>query len=133
FAAPCVFYVQNNQWAISLPVRKQTAAPSIAHKAIGYGMPGIRVDGNDVLACSAVMAEAAARARAGDGPTLIEAVTYRLGPHTISDDPTRYQPRDEVEQWAARDPILRYRKYLESVGVWTDRLAHRVETRSARL
>ncbi len=91
FTAPCVFYVQNNQWAISVPIYKQTAAPSIAHKAIGYGMPGIRVDGNDVLACYAVMAEAAARARAGGGPTLIEAVTYRLGPHTTSDDPTRYR------------------------------------------
>ena len=91
FRAPCIFYVQNNQWAISVPVSRQLAAPSIAHRAIGYGMPGIRVDGNDVLACYAVMAEAADRARAGGGPTLIEAVTYRMGPHTTSDDPTRYR------------------------------------------
>ena len=105
FKAPCVFFVQNNQWAISVPVSRQQAGPSIAHRAIGYGMPGIRVDGNDVLACYAVMAEAAARAREGGGPTLIEAVTYRLGPHTTSDDPTRYRSDEEVEQWRALDPI----------------------------
>ncbi|WP_375483687.1 pyruvate dehydrogenase (acetyl-transferring) E1 component subunit alpha [uncultured Mycobacterium sp.] len=133
FQAPCVFYVQNNQWAISVPVDKQTAAPSIAHKAIGYGMPGIRVDGNDVLACYAVMAEAAARARAGGGPTLIEAVTYRLGPHTTSDDPTRYRTQEEVEHWSALDPIPRYRAYLQGQGMWTQRLEERVAARSKRL
>ncbi|MCV7401383.1 pyruvate dehydrogenase (acetyl-transferring) E1 component subunit alpha [Mycobacterium fragae] len=133
FRAPCVFYVQNNQWAISMPVCKQTAAPSIAHKAIGYGMPGIRVDGNDVLACYEVMAEAAARARAGDGPTLIEAVTYRLGPHTTSDDPTRYRSQDELDHWLALDPIPRYRAYLEGQGLWSDRLADRVAARATRL
>ena len=101
FKAPCVFFVQNNQWAISVPVSRQMAAPSIAHRAIGYGMPGIRVDGNDVLACYAVTAEAAARARDGGGPTLIEAITYRMGPHTTSDDPTRYRSQDEVDHWAA--------------------------------
>ena len=83
YKAPCVFFVQNNQWAISVPVSRQQAGPSIAHRAIGYGMPGIRVDGNDVLTCHAVMAEAAQRAREGHGPTLIEAVTYRLGPHHL--------------------------------------------------
>ena len=133
FRAPCVFFVQNNQWAISVPASRQQAGPSIAHRAIGYGMPGVRVDGNDVLACYAVMAEAAQRARAGGGPTLIEAVTYRMGPHTTSDDPTRYQPRDEVELWAARDPIDRYRRYLQTTDVWTERLQHRVEARAARL
>jgi pyruvate dehydrogenase E1 component alpha subunit len=133
FHAPCVFYVQNNQWAISMPVCKQTVAPSIAHKAIGYGMPGVRVDGNDVLACYAVMAEAAARARAGDGPTLIEAVTYRLGPHTTSDDPTRYRSQDELDHWLALDPIARHRTYLQGQGLWSDRLADRVATRSTRL
>jgi len=133
YRAPCVFFVQNNQWAISVPASRQQAGPSIAHRAIGYGMPGVRVDGNDVLACYAVMAEAAKRARAGGGPTLIEAVTYRMGPHTTSDDPTRYQPRDEVELWAARDPIDRYRKYLQTTDVWTERLQHRVEARAARL
>ncbi|MCV7290548.1 pyruvate dehydrogenase (acetyl-transferring) E1 component subunit alpha [Mycolicibacterium wolinskyi] len=133
FGAPCVFFVQNNQWAISVPVSRQQAGPSIAHRAIGYGMPGIRVDGNDVLACYAVMAEAAERARHGGGPTLIEAITYRMGPHTTSDDPTRYRSTDEVDEWRARDPIARYRTYLESVGVWSERLQERVAARSVRL
>ena len=130
---PCVFYVQNNQWAISVPVNRQHAASSIAARAEGYGMPGVIVDGNDVLACYAVMAEAAARARDGDGPTLIEAVTYRMGPHTTSDDPSRYRLPQEVQEWAARDPITRYRTYLEHTGAWTERLEQRVAARSARL
>lgn len=130
FTTPCVFYVQNNQWAISMPVSRQTAAPSIAHKAIGYGMPGIRVDGNDVLACYAVMAEAAARARAGDGLTLIEAVTYRLGPHTTADDPTRYRSQEEVDRWATLDPIPRYRTYLQDQGLWSQRLEEQVTARA---
>jgi pyruvate dehydrogenase E1 component alpha subunit len=133
FNAPSVFFVTNNQWAISVPVTHQMAGPSIAHRAIGYGMPGIRVDGNDVLACFAVTAAAATRARDGDGPTLIEAITYRMGPHTTSDDPTRYRPQSEVDEWAARDPITRYRTYLESAGVWSDRLEERVAAKSQRL
>lgn len=133
YRAPCVFLVQNNQWAISVPVSAQMAGPSIAHRAIGYGIPGVRVDGNDVLACFAVTAEAAQRARDGGGPTLIEAVTYRMGPHTTSDDPNRYRSREEVQQWAARDPIARYRTYLQSAGVWTERLEERVRARSKRL
>jgi 2-oxoisovalerate dehydrogenase E1 component alpha subunit len=133
FKAPCVFFIQNNQWAISVPVSHQMAAPSIAHRAIGYGMPGIRVDGNDVLACYAVVAEAAQRAREGGGPTLIEAITYRVGPHTTSDDPTRYRSADEVDHWLALDPIARYRTYLQHVGVWTERLQERVEAKSKRL
>jgi len=133
FSTPCLFYVQNNQWAISVPVSRQTVAPSIAHKAIGYGMPGIRVDGNDVLACYAVMAEAASRARSGDGPTLVEAVTYRLGPHTTSDDPTRYRTQEEVDRWAALDPIPRYRTYLQGQGLWSERLEERVAARAKRM
>lgn len=133
FAAPCVFYVQNNQWAISVPLRRQTAAPSLAHKAIGYGMPGIRVDGNDPLACYAVMTEAAERARGGGGPTLIEAVTYRLGPHTTSDDPTRYRSGAEFDHWAALDPIPRYRSYLRNIGVWSQRLEDRIAARATRV
>ena len=133
FKTPCVFYVQNNQWAISVPLRNQTAAPSIAHKAIGYGMPGVRVDGNDVLACYAVMAEAAARARTGHGPTLIEAVTYRLGPHTTSDDPTRYRSQEELDRWQTLDPIPRYRNYLQNRGLWSQRLEDRVAARCKRL
>jgi pyruvate dehydrogenase E1 component alpha subunit len=133
YKAPCVFFIQNNQWAISVPVSHQMAAPSIAHRAIGYGMPGIRVDGNDVLACYAVTAEAAKRAREGGGPTLIEAITYRLGPHTTSDDPTRYRSAEEVDHWIALDPIPRYRTYLQSAGVWTERLEERVAAKSKRL
>ncbi|AGB24632.1 pyruvate dehydrogenase E1 component, alpha subunit [Mycobacterium sp. JS623] len=133
FNAPCVFLVQNNGWAISVPVSHQMAAPSIAHRAIGYGMPGIRVDGNDVLACFAVVAEAAQRARDGGGPTLIEAITYRMGPHTTSDDPARYRSEVEVAHWAALDPIDRYRTYLHGIGVWTERLEERVEARSKRV
>ncbi|SBS78237.1 3-methyl-2-oxobutanoate dehydrogenase subunit alpha [uncultured Mycobacterium sp.] len=131
--APCVFYIQNNQWAISVPASRQYAAPTIAHRAIGYGMPGIRVDGNDVLASYAVMAEAAERARAGDGPTLIEAVTYRMEPHTTSDDATRYRSAAELAEWSARDPISRYRTYLQDIGVLTERVEQRVEARSVRL
>lgn len=137
FAAPCVFYVQNNQWAISVPLHRQTAAPSLAHKAIGYGMPGVRVDGNDPLACCAVMAQAGARARTGGGPTLIEAVTYRLGPHTTSDDPTRYRSQQELDRWAALDPIPRYRTYLTGLGLWSpaldDDLSAQVQRRRAEL
>jgi 2-oxoisovalerate dehydrogenase E1 component alpha subunit len=116
-----------------VPTSHQMAGPSIAHRAIGYGMPGIRVDGNDVLACYAVTAQAAQRAREGGGPTLIEAVTYRMGPHTTSDDPTRYRPAEEVEHWLALDPIARYRTYLQADGVWTERLEERVAARSKRL
>jgi pyruvate dehydrogenase E1 component alpha subunit len=125
--------VQNNGWAISLPVSRQLAAPSIAHRAAAYGMPGIRVDGNDVLACYAVMAAAAERVRGGGGPMLIEAVTYRMGPHTTSDDPTRYRSQDDVDAWRARDPVSRFRTYLESTGVWTERLQHRVDTHGSRI
>ena len=133
FAAPCVFYVQNNQWAISVPVDRQVSGPSIAQRADAYGMPGIRVDGNDVLACYGAMAEAAERARVGGGPTLIEAVTYRMGPHTTSDDPTRYRTADELAAWQARDPINRYRSYLHGIGVWTDRLDQRASSHGSRL
>jgi len=133
FKAPCIFFVQNNQYAISIPERHQHAAASIAHKAIAYGMPGIRVDGNDPLACFAVMAEAAKRARAGEGPTLIEAVTYRMGPHTTSDDPTRYRSQEEVDRWARLDPIERYRTYLQSIGIWSQRLEQRIDARANRL
>jgi len=133
FDAPCIFYVQNNQWAISVPVSQQFRGPSIAHKATGYGMPGVRVDGNDVLACRSVVSEAAERARAGKGPTLIEAVTYRLGAHTTSDDPTRYRSAEEVANWEALDPIPRFRKYLQLRGLWSDEVENRVAARAASL
>ncbi len=112
FKAPIVFIVQNNGWAISLPRRKQTAARAIADRAAGFGMPGVVVDGNDLLAVYEVVAEAVAKARAGEGPTLVEALTYRLGAHTTADDPKKYRPEEELAEWMARDPITRLRTYL---------------------
>ncbi|WP_018636307.1 pyruvate dehydrogenase (acetyl-transferring) E1 component subunit alpha [Parafrankia elaeagni] len=133
YEAPCIFYVQNNHWAISVPLADQLRAPSIAHKAVGYGMPGVRVDGNDVLACLAVTAEAAARARAGGGPTLIEAVTYRIGAHTTSDDPTRYRPAEELADWETRDPITRLGRYLAYRNLWSAELQQGALARAAEL
>jgi pyruvate dehydrogenase E1 component alpha subunit len=131
--APCIFYVQNNGWAISTPFEQQCHAPSIAHKGIGYGMPAMRVDGNDVIACFVAVAEAAERARGGGGPTLIEAMTYRLGPHTTSDDPTRYRSAAEVEAWTPLDPILRCERYLATTGRWSDAVEHEAHERAAAL
>lgn len=118
--APCIFFVQNNQWAISVPTERQSHSDTIAQKAFGYGMPGIRCDGNDVLACYVAMSEAIDRARVGGGPTLIEAVTYRMGAHTTSDDPTRYRNEEELEAWGERDPIARYTTHLISEAIWKD-------------
>ncbi len=115
--SPCIFICTNNGWAISMPLEQQTASETIAIKAQAYGMPGVRVDGNDVLACYAVMREACERARTGGGPTLIEAVTYRMGPHTSSDDPTRYRAEELVAPWRRRDPIERFEKMLEQEGL----------------
>jgi 2-oxoisovalerate dehydrogenase E1 component alpha subunit len=126
YDAPCVFVVQNNRWAISVPLARQTRAPSIAHKAVGYGMPGYRCDGNDVLACRATMQRAVEHARAGRGPVLLEAVTYRMGAHTTADDPTRYRDDAELERWRARDPITRYAAFLRARGLLDDALADRV-------
>jgi pyruvate dehydrogenase E1 component alpha subunit/2-oxoisovalerate dehydrogenase E1 component alpha subunit len=109
---PTVFMCQNNQWAISVPFSKQTASEGVAAKAVGYGMPGVAVDGNDVLAVYRVCKEAVDRARNGDGPTLIEAITYRQEGHSSSDDPTRYRDADTHAEWMAKDPIERYRNYL---------------------
>jgi len=110
---PVVFLCQNNQWAISVPVKKQTNSRTIAQKAAAYGFPGIQVDGNDVLAVYAACREAVDRARAGDGPTLIECVTYRLAMHTTADDPTKYRTEEEVKAWEQKDPLTRFRAYLE--------------------
>lgn len=121
FELPVVFFVQNNQYAISTPFSKQTAAPSIAHKAIAAGIKGIQVDGMDVLAVYQATKEAADRARAGEGPTLIEAITYRFGPHSMSgDDPTKYRTKDEENDWDKRDPLVRFRKVLQSRGLWSE-------------
>jgi pyruvate dehydrogenase E1 component alpha subunit len=115
FHAPVVFFVQNNQWAISVPVSRQASAP-LSVRAAGYGMPAIRIDGNDIFASLAVTRAMLDRARDGGGPSFIEAVTYRRGPHTTSDDPTRYRDEAELHQWEARDPLDRLERYMRSVG-----------------
>jgi pyruvate dehydrogenase E1 component alpha subunit len=111
FNAPVVFFCQNNQWAISEPLEKQSRIP-LYHRARGFGFPGVRVDGNDVLACKAVTRRALQAAYAGQGPTLIEAYTYRMGAHTTTDDPTRYRLASELEAWKLKDPIERVKAYL---------------------
>lgn len=118
YRLPLVVVCQNNGWAISVPLSRQTASETIAVKAVAYGIEGVRVDGNDALAVYAATRRAVERARAGEGATLVEAVTYRLGPHSSSDDPTRYRQDAEVEAWKAKDPLPRMRQYLEVRGVW---------------
>lgn len=120
FGAPVVFFVQNNEYAISVPLARQTIAPSIAHKGVGYGVPGERVDGNDVAAVLSVLGRAVERARADDGPQLVEAHTYRVQAHTNADDSTRYRRDEEVEAWAERDPIIRLEAYLRDRNLLTD-------------
>lgn len=122
FKAPTVLICQNNQWAISVPRSKQTASPTIAQKAIAYGIPGIQVDGNDLIAMYVAVKTAIERARAGEGPTLIEAYTYRLGDHTTSDDAKKYRDPAEVEPWKARDPVLRLQKYLAKKNLWSQQI-----------
>lgn len=120
FKAPVVFIIQNNQYAISVPRGKQTASKTLAQKAIAYDIPGILVDGNDIFAMYVATKEAIDRARRGEGPTLIEAYTYRLGAHTTSDDPTKYRKDEEVEEWRPKDPLTRFKKYLLDKGVITE-------------
>ncbi|WP_123306653.1 pyruvate dehydrogenase (acetyl-transferring) E1 component subunit alpha [Cellulomonas sp. PhB143] len=117
--APVVFFCQNNQWAISEPTSRQSRVP-LFHRGRGFGVPSVRVDGNDVLASYAVTAEALERARSGGGPTFVEAYTYRMGAHTTSDDPTRYRSRAQEQEWRERDPIDRLRRHLEAEGAWDE-------------
>jgi pyruvate dehydrogenase E1 component alpha subunit len=119
---PIVFVCQNNQWAISVPFKKQTHSRTIAQKALAYGFPGIQVDGNDVLAVHAASREAVERARAGQGPTLLECVTYRLGVHTTADDPTKYRSQEEVAEWERKDPLTRFAAYLQKKRLLEDGL-----------
>lgn len=120
FRAPVVFVVQNNGWAISVPRSRQTAAKYIAHRGPGYGIPAQIVDGNDILAVYQVISDSMARARAGDGPALVEAITYRLGAHTTADDPKKYRPEAELQAWLKRDPIPRFRKFLVARDMLTE-------------
>ena len=121
FKAPAIFIVQNNRFAISTPVEKQSAAKTIAQKAVAAGIPGIQVDGMDPLAVYAAVKEARERAINGEGPTLIETLTYRYGPHTMAgDDPTRYRTADLDNEWEKKDPLVRLRKFLEGKGLWSE-------------
>jgi len=129
FQAPVVFFCQNNHWAISEPVRLQSHI-QLADRATGFGIPSLRVDGNDVLAVMAATRVALDRARRGGGPTFIEAVTYRMGPHTTADDPTRYRDANELEDWAAKDPISRLKSLLERKGLLTDEMQQRVQAKA---
>jgi pyruvate dehydrogenase E1 component alpha subunit len=128
---PVVFVCQNNQWAISVPLKKQTHSRTIAEKALAYGFPGIQVDGNDVLAVYAAGREAVERARNGDGPTLIECVTYRLGVHTTADDPTKYRSAEEVAEWERKDPLTRFGVYLQKRNLLEEGLEERVDAEIA--
>jgi len=132
YQAPTVFLIQNNQYAISVPLRKQTHARALADKAVGYGMPGVQVDGNDIIALLQVLGVACDRARAGDGPTLIEAVTYRIRPHTNADDATRYRDQDEVERWLTWDPVDRMARYLRAVGHLDTQTEQRIDEECER-
>ncbi len=120
YKAPTVFICENNGWAISVPVSKQTASQSLAQKAAAYGFDGVRVDGNDVLAVYKATLDAVENARRGGGPTLIECLTYRMGPHSTSDDPTKYRTKEEMELWKKRDPIQRFKTFLETKGFWNE-------------
>jgi len=128
---PIVFVCQNNQWAISVPLKKQTHSRTLAQKALAYGFPGLQVDGNDVLAVYAATREAMERARDGGGPTLLECVTYRLGVHTTADDPTKYRSNEEVAEWERKDPLTRFAAYLEKKGLLDDRLEDEIDAEIA--
>ena len=118
--SPCVFIVSNNQWAISTPRKWQTKSDTIAQKALAYGLKGIQADGNDILAVHSLVREALENARAGKGSTLLEFITYRMGPHTTADDPKKYRGEEEVTYWRERDPIKRFQKYLADKGIWNE-------------
>jgi pyruvate dehydrogenase E1 component alpha subunit len=133
FNVPCLFFCQNNQWAISVPREQQTASETVAQKGLAYGAQCIQVDGNDLFAVYKATLEARERARAGGGVTLIEAITYRLGDHTTADDARRYRDPQEVESWKAKDPMIRTRRYLESKGLWNAEMQAAAEERAAKL
>lgn len=129
--APVIFFLQNNGWAISTPRESQTASKSLAVRALGYGIHGVTVDGNDLLAVHEVMQEAVARARAGEGPTLIESITYRTGAHNTADDPTRYLNDEVYQSWLKKDPIDRVENYLRAIGEWDDTKAQELRDQCA--
>ena len=126
FKTPTIFFCQNNQYAISVPRSLQTASKTIAQKAIAYGFDGIQVDGNDLFAVFAATKEAVEKARSGGGPTLIEGVTFRFGPHTTADDPTKYRTEEEIDPWRPLDPLVRLRLYLKEKGLWNEGVEQRL-------
>lgn len=128
FKVPVVFFCQNNQWSISVNIKAQTASESIAIKAIAYGFEGVRVDGNDVLAVYSATREAVEKARTGQGPTLVEAITYRMGAHSSSDDPRLYREDSEVEEWKKRDPIQIFLQHLQQGGYWSAKEQEELES-----
>jgi 2-oxoisovalerate dehydrogenase E1 component alpha subunit len=132
YKAPVVFFCQNNQWAISEPTRRQSPVP-LVRRGEGFGLPGVRVDGNDVMAVHEVTRAALDRARSGEGPTLIEAVTYRMGAHTTSDDPTKYRDAGDDALWQSRDPIDRLKKYLRLKGTLVDTFQNELDREAATL
>lgn len=125
FKTPTIFFCQNNQFAISVPRKMQTASATLAQKAVAYGFDGIQVDGNDLFAVMAATKEAVEKARSGGGPTFIEGVTFRFGPHTTADDPTKYRTEEEIEPWKPRDPFVRLRLYLKGKGLWNEEAEER--------
>ncbi len=120
YKAPIVFVIENNGWAISVSRQQQSAVKYLAYRGQGFGLPSYLVDGNDILAVYQIISDCLARARAGEGPSLVETLTYRMGAHTTADDPTRYRPAEELEEWAKRDPILRFRKFLMDRNLLSD-------------
>lgn len=130
FGTPTVFLCRNNRWAISVPSERQTASKSFAGKGVAYGVRGVRCDGNDALATYVTVRAAVERAAAGEGPTLVEMLTYRLGGHSTSDDPRAYRQDDEVDEWRKTDPLLRLRGYLAGIGAWSDADQERLEKES---
>ncbi len=133
FQTPTVFFCQNNQYAISFPVVKQTRSRTLSDKARAYGFEGVRVDGNDVLAVVKAVREAVEKARNGGGPTMIEAVTYRMGAHSTADDPKKYRDETELEEWKRRDPLDRFRRYLQRKGIWSDELETKLRQQAETL
>ncbi|WJH34256.1 pyruvate dehydrogenase (acetyl-transferring) E1 component subunit alpha [Paenibacillus aurantius] len=127
FKLPAIYVVQNNGYAITTPFSKQTAAQSVAHKAVAAGIKGVQVDGMDVLAVYKAVQDAAERGRNGEGATLIESLTYRFRPHSMADDTTKYRTKEEEGEWSLKDPIIRFGKYLESKGLWSDEDTARVK------
>jgi len=130
---PCVFVIVNNQYAISVPRKSQTKSETLAQKALAYGLRGLQVDGNDILAIYRSVKEAADSARAGKGPVVLEFVTYRIGPHTTSDDPKRYRDEKEVAYWRERDPIKRFQIYLKSKGIWSEDYEKKLAAQAASM